>query len=410
MQKPNKTVIKLPKPLDYQRDIINWLDIDEVKYVSFLKSRQSGGSFLNKLLCTKWLMEQKNAKIGYITPTYKLSRLFYKELEQAIKPFIKSSNSTDLIIETITGSKVQFFSAESKDSIRGFQFHYLVIDEAAFISDDIWNFIIKPTVLVTGRKIVQCSTPCGSQGFFYNHVTWGLEKQVGYKSKCITIYDNPYVSADEISKIKSQMPEKVFRQEYLAEFLDGSGTVFSNFKNCIFNIAPKKTSKLYAAIDWAKQDDFTVLTILNDLKQVIYTYRVNHMDYTQQVKMIAAKLNEWKPSITISEENNIGTVVNELLKKEYKGVIKTVTLDNSLKKEIIENLCVAFEQGLISIPNEELLLRELQSFTCSYNPNTQTVKYSAPSGLHDDLVISLAYAYYAATKINIFNKNSIAFI
>lgn len=400
MQKSNKTIIKLPTPLDYQRDIINWLDSDEVKYVSFLKSRQSGGSFLNKLLCTKWLMEQKNAKIGYITPTYKLSRLFYKELEQAIKPFIKSSNSTDLIIETITGSRVQFFSAESKDSIRGFQFHYLIIDEAAFISDDIWNFVIKPTVLVTGRKIVQCSTPCGSQGFFYNHVTWGLEKQVGYKSKCITIYDNPYVSADEIEKIKQQMPEKVFRQEYLAEFLDGSGTVFTNFKNCVIKEA-RKTGRYYAAIDWAKQDDFTVLTIMNDVNQVVYTYRINQVDYTQQVKLIAGKLNDWKPLVTISEENNIGTVVNELLKKEYKGIVKTVTLDNSLKKQIIESLCVAFEQQLIGIPDDEVLIRELQAFTCTYNPNTQTVKYSAPYGLHDDMIISLAYAYYAVkSKIN----------
>lgn len=403
MQTTKKTIIKLPKPLDYQRDIINWLDQDDVKYVSFLKSRQSGGSFLNKLLCSKWLLQNKNAKIGYITPTYKLSRLFYKELEQSLKPFISSSNSTDLIIETITGSKVQFFSAESKDSIRGFQFHYLLIDEAAFISDDIWNFVIKPTVLVTGRKIVQCSTPCGAQGFFYNNVTWGIEKEVGYKTKCITIYDNPFVSAEEIEKIKTQMPEKVFRQEYMAEFLDGSGTVFSNFKNCIVK-DPRKTVKTYAAIDWAKSEDFTVLTIMNELNQVIYTYRINHIDYTQQVKLISAKLNEWKPVVTISEENNIGTVVNELLKKEYKGVIKTVTLDNSLKKELIENLCVAFEQQLIGILDDEVLIRELQSFTCSYNPNTQTVKYSAPSGLHDDMVISLAYAYYASkSKINNYN-------
>jgi phage FluMu gp28-like protein len=138
---------------------------------------------------------------------------------------------------------------------------------------------------------------------------------------------------------------------------------------------------------------------MNSNKQVVYIYRINQVDYTQQVKLIANKLNEWKPTVTISEENNIGTVVNELLKKEYKGNIKTVNLDNTLKKEIIEDLCVAFEQNLIGIPDDEVLIRELQAFTCSYNPNTQTVKYSAPSGLHDDCVISLAYAYHAV-KIN----------
>ena len=40
-----QTVVKLPKPLSYQKEIINWVDEDNVKFVTFLKSRQSGGSF-----------------------------------------------------------------------------------------------------------------------------------------------------------------------------------------------------------------------------------------------------------------------------------------------------------------------------------------------------------------------------
>lgn len=48
-----KPILKLPKPLPYQKEIIDWLNNDQIKFVSFLKSRQSGGSFLNKLLVTK---------------------------------------------------------------------------------------------------------------------------------------------------------------------------------------------------------------------------------------------------------------------------------------------------------------------------------------------------------------------
>jgi len=112
-------------------------------------------------------------------------------------------------------------------------------------------------------------------------------------------------------------------------------------------------------------------------------------------------LNKWKPKVTISEENNIGTVINELLKKEYTGHIRTITLDNQCKKNMIEELIVAFEQQLIGIPNDDALLRELQAFSCVYNPQTQNVKYSAPNGLHDDMVISLAYAYYAVNNMKV---------
>lgn len=384
--------IRLPEPLPYQREVIEWLNDEEVKFVSFLKSRQSGGSFLNKMLVTKWGLEASGNKIGYITPTYKLAKLFHKELCEALNPYIKDSSASELIIKFISGSYVQFCSAEAGDSIRGFQFTHLILDEAAFMSDDTYNFIIRPTFLVAGKKIVMCSTPNGNQGFFYESCHYGFNNEYGYRTKRISIYDNPFISKEEVEKIRMQVPEKVFRQEYLGEFLDGSGTVFSNFKNCILE-EPELNGKYFAAIDWGKTNDYTVLTIINDKKQVVYIYRINGLDYTNQVRIIASKLAEWKPKMTISEENNIGQVINELLRQQYKGALRQVTLDMWEKKQMIENLVVGFEQVDIKIPNNETLLRELQAFTATYNPATGNVKYNAPNGLHDDMVISLAYAY-----------------
>jgi len=108
MEKPTK-IIKMPKPLQYQQDILDLLDEDKVKFVTFLKSRQSGGSFLNKMLVVKWALENPNSRIGYITPTLKLSKLFFKELCDSLEPYIAKKNSSDLIIEFITKSSVQFF-------------------------------------------------------------------------------------------------------------------------------------------------------------------------------------------------------------------------------------------------------------------------------------------------------------
>lgn len=407
IKKTNDIVVKLPKPLPYQKDVINWARDKDTKYISFLKSRQSGGSFTNKLLVSMWALENNNAKIGYITPTLKLSKLFFSELVGSLKLFINNSNGTDLIINFISGSKLQFFSAESKDSIRGFQFSHCILDEAAFMSDDIWNYVIKPTTMIIGKKVVMTSTPNGAQGFFYQYCTYGFNNELGYKTKHINIYDNPFITKDEIEKIKSQIPVRIFLQEYMAQFTDGAGAVFTSYNKCIIK-NPVKTAKVYAAIDWAKTEDYTVLTILNDKAQVLYRYRINGMDYTQQVRLIAGKLNEWKPAMTISEENNIGQVVNELLKKAYKGALRCITLDNDFKREIIEDLIVAFEQGTIGIDDDEVLLRELQSFTCTYNPQTQKIKYAARTGLHDDCVISLAYAYHLAKNKN--NNYNIAFI
>ena len=393
-----KPIIKLPTPLIYQQDIINWLQEPDIKYVTFLKSRQSGGSFLNKLLVANWGLSTQKKKIIYITPTLKLSKLFHSEIVESLKPFVIQSNNTDLTIKFVTLTTVQFLSAEQGESIRGNQGNYVILDEAAFMDEETFQFAIRQTWLTIGEKVVLCSTPNGNQGFFYEFCQLGLNGEKGYKTKTITIYDNPFVSVEEIEQIRRIIPDKVFRQEYLGEFLEGSGTVFNNFKNCIID-KPKLTGKYFAAIDWGKNNDYTVLTVLNNINEVVEIYRINTMDYTEQVKLIASKLKKYNPIVTLSEENNIGTVVNELLKKEYKK-ITSITLNNTLKKEIIEGLCVAFENCKIGLPNNDLLMRELQSFSAKYNHSTGTIKYSAPNGLHDDMVISLAYAYYCANNTN----------
>lgn len=392
-----KQKLKFPKLLNYQIDILNFINTPEVKFVTFLKSRQSGGSWFNKWILSFWALQSKNEKIGFVTPTTKLSKLFFKELCISFEPYIKIANKSDLYIEFITGSNCQFFSAESEDSIRGFQFTRLIIDEAAFMKPDLFDNILRPTVLIQGKTVVLCSTPNFADGFFHQHYQLGNDTSYpAYRSKRITIYDNPFVNSDEIDTIKQTIPDRIFRKEYLSEFIDGDGAVFSNYKNCIGT--GRLTGKYFAAIDWAKQNDYTVVTIINDLKEVVKIHRFTGVDYTVQVKMVIEILNKWKPIVTLSEENNIGQVINELLKDQYKGKIKQVTLDNSFKRKMIEGLIVAFETKGIVIPDDQDLLNELSYFTCIYNTQTQSVKYTAPNGLHDDMVISLAYAYYLTTQ------------
>lgn len=400
-----KKVIKLPKPTPYQKKIIDYCDDNDVKYISIVAGRQCGKSFLMKMLVSKFGLEAKNNIITYVTPTFRLSRLFYKQIVTALKDYIKTENATELRIDFVTGSYVQFFSSESKDSIRGFQSTHLLIDEAAFIDDQTFQNILFPTLLVKGKKMILASTPSGSQGFFYQYITNGLNKLDNYQTVLTNVYENPFVNKDDIEKIKTQIPEKVFRQEYLGEFLDGSGAVFSNYKNCILKSEAALDGKYFCGIDWGKQHDYTALTILNSKRQVIYRYKVTGIEYTKQVEEIVKILDKWKPIITISEENSIGTVVNELLKKAYKGKLKTIQLNNEFKRNMIEELIVAFEQNKIEIDNDDSLMLELQGFTVTYNPSTQTVKYGSKLGGFDDQIISLAYSYYAATKLNVSSYN-----
>ena len=67
-------------------------------------------------------------------------------------------------------------------------------------------------------------------------------------------------------------------------------------------------------------------------------------------------------------------------------------LSNQSKQKLLDNLKVDFEQSLISIPNDELLISELEAYQYEFDDETRKMKYSAPEGMHDDLVIALALA------------------
>ena len=96
------------------------------------------------------------------------------------------------------------------------------------------------------------------------------------------------------------------------------------------------------------------------------------------------------------EVNSIGDVIFENIKKQWNDSHPFVT-SSKTKNEIIEGLILDMNESTIRIPDEKLfgpLYQELSVFTYEYNPKTRNIRYTHPSGLHDDTVISLAIANY----------------
>jgi len=83
-----------------------------------------------------------------------------------------------------------------------------------------------------------------------------------------------------------------------------------------------------------------------------------------------------------------------LLRFNVRSFCTAITTTSKTKPVIIEDLALAFEQSDVKVADEQWLIDELENFTYIYNPNTRSVQYSAPQGLHDDGVISLALAWH----------------
>lgn len=382
------TSVQLYNPHRNQETIHNSIIKEPYKYYCLNIGRQFGKTMLAMNQCYYWAINMPCAKVGWVSPTYKQCKKVFDEMCLAMRETgLIETNQSDLMIKLSNGSSIQFFSSERYDNIRGFTFDYLVCDEFAFMPEQAWTEVLRATVLVKGKKVLLISTPKGKNHFYNMFCLDGINPS--YKSFTMTSYDG-LASREEIDGAKETLPEWVFRQEYLAEFISGGQDLFTNIP---INNNAEITSKLYAGIDLGRADDYTVLSILNDKGQQVYCNRWRHDSWTNITTILLGKLNEYKP-ITEVEVNSIGDVIYEQLKLGYKDIRQFTTTSKS-KNDIIEALIVANQSNEFSIQGIDWLKKEFEVFTYQYSAASRSVKYSAPSGFHDDGVMATAIAYHS---------------
>lgn len=384
------STVKGYKPHDKQREIHDAINHGHEKYYALNIGRQFGKTLLgiNQLLW--WAINDKGCRIAWVTPVYKQGKKVFADLERAVaKSGLFNFNRSDLMVNGF-GSTIEFFSGERPDNIRGNTFDYMVVDEMAFTRPELWDEVLSATVLVKGKKVIFISTPKGKNHFHRLCMQPNYDDRYAYFH--YSSYDNPMIDPRELDERKRSLPDHVFRQEYLAEFIDNASGIFKNVHECIGSAS--KTPKMFAGLDIGRADDYTVLSILNQDGQMVTAHRWRHDEWTRIIDKVAELIKQYN-AVTLVEVNNQGDVFYEMLQSRCKNLIHPFVTSSKTKPIIIEDLAVAFEQQAISIINEQWLIDELDNFSYIYNPNTRNVSYSAPAGLHDDGVMSTALAWHS---------------
>jgi hypothetical protein len=384
-------------PHKKQREILQAILAGTEKFYVVSVGRQFGKSLMGMNLLLYWAINMKPCQILWVSPVYSQTSKVQKELMSAIgnSGIVQNCNFSDNYIRLKTGSEIIFRSAERYDNVRGWTFDYAVIDEAGFIKQEAWQEAIRPTLAVKGKKVLFLSTPKG-KNWFYDLYQLGLSNDhPNYKSFKGSSYDSPFMSHEELEDARKTLPESVFKQEYMAEFLDSGGEVFSDLERVSFNQWPEAEGKIYCGIDLAKQEDWSVATFMDHSGKIVEIWRDRHQDWQTMINQILEKIKKWQATVMI-EVNSIGDVIFDQIKREWQDTHPFVT-SNKSKQEIIEGLILDFNNQEVKIPHRDLfgpLWDELSYFTYDYNPKTRSIKYGHPSGLHDDTVISLAITNY----------------
>jgi hypothetical protein len=306
----------------------------------------------------------------------------------------------------INDAYIDFRSSDRPENIEGFGYDKFFINEAGIVLKDeyLWSNAIRPMLWDLSASGVIGGTPKG-KGVFSELFERGNDPtQPMYKSFRFTSFDNPFLPLDVIREEIMDMPERVVRQEVYAEFLDDSGVVFRNVsKICTLKPVAPIAGHLYViGADVAKVEDFTVLTVYDrSNNNQVAQERFNKLEWPYQKARIKALSERYNRALVAIDSTGVGEPLFEDLVRS--GVpVEPFKFTNSSKKELIEKLAIWIEQEKMKMLNDEDTIREFNNFTYDIS-STGKIRYNAPTGFHDDIVMSHGLAIwqlYEAVKVD----------
>jgi hypothetical protein len=317
-----------------------------------------------------------------------------------IQQYIKW-NQQKKILHLPRGSYIDFGSAERPENMEGFHYPRSVLNEGGIIlkKPSLWDNTLQPMFKGKDTRVKVIGTPKGRNKFYDLFMR---KEDPDFSQYHFSAYDSPFWEHDELNKIKTQVPQEVWRQEYLAEFLEGAGMVFRNIQQCISDVQLNKGTEgrsYVIGIDLAKHRDFTVATVAEmQTKQVVHMDRFNQIDWTFQKQRIISLWERFNRGKIVLDSTGVGDTIYDDLKMQNINVIPYKFTSGS-KQQLIQNLSVSMDNMEIRFPPIQALIDELELFEYNITPSGN-VKYSAPEGFHDDIVISLALTNYGLGSTN----------
>jgi hypothetical protein len=190
-----------------------------------LCSRQAGKSLTAAALALREAILSPPALVLLLSPSERqsgeLARTVFR-LHDALPEPPRARKRTELQLHLANGSRIVALP-ENERTIRGYSgAALLVIDEAARVSDALY-YAVRPMLAVSGGKLVALSTPFGKRGWFYEE--W--EKGSGWERVRVTARQCPRISAAFLAEEEASLGPRWFGQEYLCDFSDAVGAVFS---------------------------------------------------------------------------------------------------------------------------------------------------------------------------------------
>lgn len=340
------------------------------------------------------MLMKRGKRIWIVAPTYALAEKSFREIARYCsnhRAFFTAIKLDAMRIESRTGSFLEAKSADNPTSLIGEGLDLLIIDECALIPDRVFFESLRPTLADRKGKGVFISTP-KSRNWFFALYHAGVDGSDEVDSFRFSSYTNAYIEKKEIERTKQTLPEDAFRREFLAEFTFDNDTYFKDY---LAHIRPKRAvtpdESVSIGVDLARKSDYTAFVALSrETGEMLEIERMKGLSWAEQTARLTRMIRAYRDAVVYADSTGVGDPIVEQIARA--GIpIKGVVFSAREKEHLVEHLALLFDEGRISVLDDETLLHEIASFGLIIGKNGHR-RYAGLNGAHDDTVMALALA------------------
>lgn len=246
--------------------------VDDSRFKVVAAGRRFGKSFLAAvLLLVEASKTEKTRSDGvtidltleevyYVGPTFDQSKkILWPVLNEIGHELIASKQEMMGVLTLINGRRISIKGSDRPDNLRGPGLSFVVMDEYAFMREEVWEIIIEPMLMRAEGGALFIGTPDGKNHFYELYqrglpgalnskgVPWA---SLGWKSWNFSSTENPYLPRAELAAKQDSMSKDRYEQEINANFEAVGGRVLNPGDFVLVNAIPGPGEK-YIAIDLA---------------------------------------------------------------------------------------------------------------------------------------------------------------
>lgn len=402
------------EPFDYQKEFMNHPSSKKV----FQAGRQVGKSRTASWMALHHAVTNPGSLVLITADALRQSSELFNQLLSEISESGLSDEhwgierSTQTVIEFSNDSRIKVVpTGRNGHKIRGFTADMVIVDEADFVDDKIFEEIIEPMLWVNDGEFVIASTPFGASGYFYDKAKLAEIEGSDWFKVHAEPTDNPLVDEEDIESYKEGKTSKQIKQEVYGRFVDSGDQFFPDtlIKNSLSDDVERgvkqyptensekrvdRNADIYLGVDIASSGaDETVLAVSDEYGNIfsIEQHDISIPEAKKRIKTLDNHYNFEKINI---DRTGLGDGVPADLRSDIGRKVDDVYLSTQKKQSIYQNFKAKLEAGEVIIQNKKDVRVQMSNLGFSKTASNN-LSIHAKGDFHDDIVDAMAIVVWA---------------